>query len=80
MAAEIVLFRAVSFILPSCDKAAYEGSFDAFAALGVALPSMLYQVYTGTDADKTKVTVHIQDQASGEVFNTVVYPDAMKNG
>ncbi|KKC47712.1 MULTISPECIES: hypothetical protein [Paenibacillus] len=62
------------------DKAAYEGSFDAFAALGVALPSMLYQVYSGTAADKTKVTVHIQDQASGEVFNTVVYPDAMKNG
>ncbi|QJC53532.1 hypothetical protein HGI30_19645 [Paenibacillus albicereus] len=60
------------------DQAAFEGSFDAFAAMGVALPAMYYRLFDGVPQDQNKVTVKMQDQASGEVFQTVVYPDAME--
>ncbi|PLT47575.1 hypothetical protein NYE40_20245 [Paenibacillus sp. FSL W8-1187] len=60
------------------DQAKFEGSFDAFAAIGVALPAMYYRLFDGVPQDENKVTVKMQDQASGEVFQTVVYPDAME--
>lgn len=60
------------------DKAAYENSFDGFAALGLAMSGMYYQVFDGTSGDKLNVTVHTKDVGTGEVFNTAVYPDVLE--
>lgn len=59
------------------DKAAYENSFDGFAALGLAMSGMYYQVFDGTSGDKLNVVVHTKDVSTGEIFGTAVYPDAL---
>jgi len=61
------------------EKSAYEGSFDGFAALGLGLQGMFYQAFNGVAADKQKVTIHIEDESTGDVFNTVEYPDALSD-
>lgn len=60
------------------DKAAYENSFDGFAALGLAMSGMYYQVFDGTSGDKLSVTMHTKDINTGEIFGTAVYPDALE--
>lgn len=57
------------------DREQFENSFDGFAAFGLGLTGMFYQVFDGKDADKVNVTISLEDANSGEVFNTVVYPD-----
>ena len=59
------------------DKAAFENSFDGFAALGLAMSGMYYQAFDGTDGDKLNVTVHTKDASTGEIFGTAVYPDVL---
>jgi len=61
------------------DRSAYENSFDGFAALGLYMTAMFYQIVDGVDADKVKTTIHTEDIATDEVFNTVVYPDTLNN-
>jgi hypothetical protein len=60
------------------DKAAFENSFDGFATLGLGMSGMYYQAFDGTSGDKLNVTVYTKDASTGEVFSTVVYPDALE--
>lgn len=60
------------------DKAAFEGSFDGFSALGIGISSMFYQAVDGVATEKLKTTIKYEDEKTGNVFNTVVYPDAFK--
>lgn len=59
------------------EKEKFENSFDGFAALGLALSGMYYQLFDGVKADDSKVTIMIKDEATGEVFDTIKYPDAL---
>ncbi|MGG3891757.1 hypothetical protein [Metabacillus fastidiosus] len=59
------------------DKAKYENSMDGFAALGLGMSGMMYQIYNGSDPD-TKVKIFIKDEATQEVFDETVYPDALE--
>ncbi|MFC0561336.1 hypothetical protein [Halalkalibacter alkalisediminis] len=58
------------------DQEAFENSLDGFAALGLAMTGMYYQLFNGDDPDHIKVTVHFENAETGEVFDTTVYPDA----
>lgn len=59
------------------DKAAYESSFGAgFISLSLGIQGMFYQLFDGVS--DAKVTVNFVDVATGEVFESVVYPDAMQ--
>lgn len=60
------------------DKAAYENSFDGFAAIGLGMAGAYYQIYNGVEAEAYKVEISIKDEASGEVFDTMIYPDALE--
>jgi hypothetical protein len=57
------------------DRKSYENSFDGFAALGLGMGSMFYQVFDGADAETVKATIHVEDSNTGEIFNMIVYPD-----
>ena len=61
------------------DKEAFENSFDGFAAMGLAMSGMFYQLYDGVDAEKLNVTIDTVDQSTGEVFGTVNYPEALED-
>ncbi|WP_174727688.1 hypothetical protein [Mesobacillus harenae] len=60
------------------DKAAYENSFDGFAAFGLGFSGMFYQLFDGASPDRLEVKILVEDAASGEVFNEIVYPDALE--
>ncbi len=61
------------------DKEAYENSMDGFAAIGLGMSGMMYQLFSGVDADNYKVTVSMKDEATQEVFDEIVYPDALED-
>ena len=60
------------------DKAAYENSFDSFAAFGLGMIGMYYQVFDGKNADEAKVEINVQDATTKEILNTTVFPDDME--
>lgn len=57
------------------EKSQFENSFDGFAVFAVGISAMYYQLIAGVSPEENKVTIHLKDQGSGEVFNTIVYPD-----
>lgn len=61
------------------DREAFENSFDGFAILGIGFQGMMYQTFNGVNPENIKVNVHLKDESTGEVFNTVVYPDAWES-
>lgn len=56
----------------------YENSMDGFAILGIAMQSMFYQLFDGVKPDAYKATIHLKDEATSKVFDTIVYPDALE--
>lgn len=60
------------------NKEEFENSLDTIASFGLAITGMYYQLFSGVDSEKYKVTVIFKDEANGEVINTVVYPDDLK--
>lgn len=61
------------------DKEAFENSFDGFAAMGLAMTGMFYQLFNGVDSEKLNVTIDTVDHSSGEVFGSVSYPEAFED-
>ncbi|MDQ0483259.1 hypothetical protein [Guptibacillus hwajinpoensis] len=59
------------------DKESYENSMDGFATITLGMSGMIYQIYDGADPEKYSVTISMKDEASGEVFDEIVYPDAL---
>jgi hypothetical protein len=60
------------------DKETYENSMDGFATMALGMSGMLYQVYDGATEDEYSVTIKLQDESTEEVFDEVVYPDALE--
>ncbi|WP_208558960.1 hypothetical protein [Marinilactibacillus kalidii] len=60
------------------DKAVYEEGFDGFGVMGLAISALYYQVFEGKDPENLSSTIEIKDEASGEVFSTIVYPDDLE--
>ena len=58
------------------DREAFDNSFDAFAIFGVGIMAMYYQSLDGVKPDVIRVAIDLEDIGSGEIYNTVVYPDA----
>lgn len=59
------------------DKEGFENGFDGFGILGVAFSSMYYQLFEGVNPDDYEVIMDIKDEETGEVFDTIIYPDAL---
>jgi PBP1b-binding outer membrane lipoprotein LpoB len=60
------------------DKETYENSMDGFASMALGMSGMLYQMYDGATEDEYSVTIKLQDESTEEVFDEVVYPDALE--
>lgn len=59
------------------DKAAYQNSYDGFAVLALGLSGSFYQLYNGANTADLKVTISAKDHTTGEVFDEIVFPDAL---
>ncbi|MCM3124341.1 MULTISPECIES: hypothetical protein [unclassified Mesobacillus] len=60
------------------DKETYENSMDGFAVFGLGISGAYYQLFNGADKDDYKVTIKVKDQATGEEFDQIVFPDDME--
>lgn len=60
------------------DKEKFENSLDSLSIFGIAIQSMFYQLYDGVSPDKYKVAIKLIDEATQEVFDTIIYPDALE--
>lgn len=76
---EIKSNKSFSEIEVVVDRERFENSLDGIGILGIVFPSMLYQVFDGVDPENCKVIVNLKDIATNEIFNTVIYPDALEN-
>lgn len=61
------------------DKVKYEQSFDGMAVWGMLITTGMYHIYDGVPADDVSFKINIKDADTGEVFNTVIYPDDLDN-
>lgn len=60
------------------DKESYENSMDGFAIFDLGLQGSMYQMFNGANPEDYKVTVSVKDEATEEVFDEVIYPDALE--
>jgi hypothetical protein len=60
------------------DQEAYENSFDGFAAMGVGLTGLFYQLFDGANPDNYQVTIEVVNADTGKVFDTINYPEAFE--
>lgn len=60
------------------NKEGFEDGLDGFAALGLGILGMYFQVFNGDDLEKNKVKILVQDESTGDVFNEITYPDALE--
>jgi hypothetical protein len=51
---------------------------DGFATMTFGMSGMLYQMYDGVSEDAYSVTIKVEDEASGETIDEIVYPDDME--
>lgn len=74
---DITYNKSFSEFTVSVNKEEFESSLDTMASVGLALTGMYYQLFNGADVENYKVTVIFNDESSGEVINTMVYPDVL---
>lgn len=67
-------FKEITVIV---DQEKFENSMDGFGLLGLSFQTMLYQLFNGADAEDYQVTFKLQNKETSEVFDTIVYPDAL---
>ncbi|WP_155590468.1 hypothetical protein [Lysinibacillus cavernae] len=75
---DVTYNKSFSEFTLSVNKKEFENSMDTMASFGLALTGMYYQLFNGVDEGNNKVTVIFKDESNGEVINTIVYPDDLK--
>ena len=60
------------------DEVAFRDSFDGFAAFGLGFLGTMYQSFDGVKPNDIRVAVHFENEDTGEIFDTVAYPDAFE--
>lgn len=59
------------------DQEQFENSFDGFVTLNLGISSLFYQAFKGKDLEKEKVTILLEDSATNEIFQEIIYPDVL---
>lgn len=54
----------------------FEDSFDGFGILGLVFKSLYYQLCDGASPEDYRTVINMKDEATGEIFDTIIYPDA----
>lgn len=75
---DVTVNKSFSEFTMIVDREAFENSFDGFAALGLGFSGMFYQLFDGVNPDDYEVKIKLEDAGTGEVFNTIVYPEALE--
>jgi NO-binding membrane sensor protein with MHYT domain len=60
------------------EREVFENSLDHFAIFGLGFAAMHYQLFAGIKAENIKVTINLEDESTGELFQTIIYPDVLE--
>ena len=60
------------------DQEQFENSLDGFSLFGLGLAGSYYQLFNGKDPENYRVTIELKDEATGEAFDEVVFPDVLE--
>lgn len=60
------------------DREQFENSLDGFSLFGLGLAGSYYQLFNGEDPENYRVIIELNDAATGESFDEVVFPDALE--
>lgn len=75
---DVIVDKSYSEFTMVVDQEAFENSLDGFAAFGLGLHGMYYQLFDGVGPDDYEVTIILENTDTGEVFDTIVYPNALE--
>jgi predicted nucleic acid-binding Zn-ribbon protein len=64
-----------SKILLIVDRRSFEESIDSLSIFSAGFQGMIYQIFAGIQQDEVHVEISIQDESTGEIFQTLVYSD-----
>ncbi len=56
----------------------FKSGFDGFIIFGIGLQAMFYQAFDGVDSDNLNVVIDVKDQETGDIFDTVTYPEDLE--
>ena len=59
------------------DRTAFDNSMDGFVIFSLAISGTYYNAFDGK-SDDLKLTMNIVDEATGEVYDTTVFPDDLE--
>lgn len=62
------------------NKEEFENSLSGIGILGIALSSLYYGAFEGRKEEDLKATFNLIDTDTNEVYDTIVYPDALQEG
>lgn len=68
-------FKEITILV---DREKYRKGFDGFKIYSLGFTGMYYQSLDGVRNEDKKVTMYVKDQSTGEVIDTIVYPDKLK--
>ena len=60
------------------DREGYENSFDGFATMTLGFGGSYYQAFDGKSPEDLHLEIVVEDAATGEVIDTIVYPDVLE--
>ncbi|MCP8969221.1 hypothetical protein [Ectobacillus ponti] len=75
---DVTYNKSFSQFTITVDRAAYQNSVKSFPTAGLGMSGMLHQLYKGVTPGNNKVTVQLKDADTQQVFDTIVYPDDLK--
>lgn len=61
------------------DRETFEASLDGFATVTLGVSGTMYQYISGTNPDDYNVTIEVVDESSGEVIDSIVFPDVLED-
>lgn len=59
------------------DRAAFEEGFEGMFVMGLGISGVFYQIFD-TSSDQESVTIEYVDAETNEVYDSIVYPDALE--
>lgn len=60
------------------NQESFESSFDGFAALGLGIQGLYYQLFNGVSPDDYEVIINVENVETGEVIDSTVFPEALE--
>ncbi|WP_440896380.1 hypothetical protein ACS127_17945 [Amphibacillus sp. Q70] len=61
------------------DRETFEDSLDGFATVALGVSGTMYQYISGTNSDDYNVTIDVVDESSGEVIDSIVFPEVLED-